>query len=149
MKERLSTTADFESVHQLQFIKHSYLRPSRILWHSLEDFGTVSSIHMERLKIWLTHMQFSRSATLPILVYGPTSCAWHWISGSPSFLVYVEKIGEPGDEARFAPSYSKTDTVLSSSGIGALLDIATVLLFWLCMHTTQWAIKMITECEGL
>ena len=25
------------------------------------------------------------------LVYGPTSCTWHWIPGSPSFLVYVEK----------------------------------------------------------
>ena len=53
----------------------------------------------------MAHNQFSRSATLPIpstLVYGPTSRTWHWIPipGSPSFLVYIEKIGESGDEAR-------------------------------------------------
>ena len=36
---------DFESVWQLQFIKHSSLRPSRIPLHLLEGFGTTSSIH--------------------------------------------------------------------------------------------------------
>ena len=47
MKDGLSTTVDFELVYQLQLIKHRSLRPSRILLHSLEGFGTISSIHIE------------------------------------------------------------------------------------------------------
>ena len=66
MKERQSTTIDFELVHQLQFIIHGSLKPSRILLHSLEGFGTISSIHvkLEHLKLWLAHAQFSHLATL-------------------------------------------------------------------------------------
>ena len=66
MKERRSTTVDFKSVHQLQFIIHGSLKPSRILLHSLEGFGTISSIHVELecLKLWLAHAQFSHLATL-------------------------------------------------------------------------------------
>ena len=65
MKESLSTTTNFKLVHQLQFIKHRYLRPSRILLHSLEGFGIISSTHveLERLKIRLAHAQFSQSTT--------------------------------------------------------------------------------------
>ena len=72
MKKRWSTPADFVSAHLLQFIKYSCLRPSRILRHSLEGFGTISSIHvkLECLRIWLAHTQFSWSATLPAVVYG-------------------------------------------------------------------------------
>ena len=66
MKERRSTTVDFESVHQLQFIIHGSLNPSGILLHSLEGFGTISSIQVELecLKLWLAHTQFSHLATL-------------------------------------------------------------------------------------
>ena len=35
MKEKRSTTVNFESVHQFQFIIHGYLNPSSILLHSL------------------------------------------------------------------------------------------------------------------
>ena len=43
----LKTTVDVKSVCQLQFIKHCSLRPSRILVHSLEGFGTISYIHVK------------------------------------------------------------------------------------------------------
>ena len=41
-----------------------------IILHSLEALGTISSIHveLEHLKIWLAHVQFSRSTTLPTYV---------------------------------------------------------------------------------
>ena len=44
MKERRSTTVNFELVCQLQFIKHSSLRPSRIPLHSLCQYGAVENI---------------------------------------------------------------------------------------------------------
>ena len=44
IKERWSTTVDFKLVHQLQFIKHSSLRPPRILLCSHECFVVISSI---------------------------------------------------------------------------------------------------------
>ena len=37
--------------------------------------------------------------TLPTLVYRVTFVTWHWIPGSPTFLMYIEKIVEPGDKA--------------------------------------------------
>ena len=48
---RRAVVNDFESIHQLQFIKSSSLRPSRILLHSLEGFGIVapSAFELERL----------------------------------------------------------------------------------------------------
>ena len=103
MKERRSTTVDFELVHQLQFIKHSYLRPSRILQHLFEGFGTISSIHveLERLKVWLAHTQVSRSATLPTLIYGAYITHMTLDPRLPLYLsCMLKKIREPGDEAR-------------------------------------------------
>ena len=94
MKDRQPTTVDFESVHQLQFIKHSYLRPSRILLHPLEGFGTISFIHVE----------------LEQLKYGSPTCNFHdpppfqpqyvglhvhCIPGSPSFLCTLKRLGSP------------------------------------------------------
>ena len=67
MKERRSTTVDFESVHQLQFIIHGSLKPSRILLHSLEGFGTISSIHVE-LSTWKYGSPMHNFHTSPPLI---------------------------------------------------------------------------------
>jgi len=74
VKERRSTTAYFKSVHQLQFTKHSCLRPSRMLRHSLQGFGTLSSIHVELecLKIWLAQCNFHNLPPFLTLYMGPT-----------------------------------------------------------------------------
>ena len=96
MKERRSITNRSTNFS----LSNSYLRPSRILLHSFEGFGIihVSSIdvELERLKIWLAHMQFSQSATLPTLVCGPTSHTWHCIPGSPSFSCTLKMSGSLG-----------------------------------------------------
>ena len=42
----------------------------------------------------LVHAQFSHSATLPILIYGPTSRTPFYIPGSPSVLASIEMIRE-------------------------------------------------------
>ena len=70
----LPQSVDFKPVWRLRSIKRSSARPLRIVLPSL----TVSvvffftRIEPERSKIALAHAQFSRSATLPTLVYGPT-----------------------------------------------------------------------------
>ena len=97
--EREAVNSCWCRIGSLQFIKHSCLRPSRILRHLLEGFGTISSIHieLERLKIWLAHMQFSWSATLPTLIYELTSLMWRWIPDSPSFShVRWKRLGSLG-----------------------------------------------------
>ena len=102
MKERRSTTIDFESVHQLQFIIHGSLKPSRILLHSLEGFGTISSIHveLERLKVWFAHAQFSHLTTLD------TGYVTHVTLETRLPLVFqratLKNWEEPGDEAILA-----------------------------------------------
>ena len=71
----LPQSVDFKPVWRFRSIKRSSARPLRIVLPSL----TVSMvffftrIKLERSKIALAHAQFSRSATLPTLVYGPTS----------------------------------------------------------------------------
>ena len=71
----LLQNVDFKPIWRLWLIKRSSVRPLRIVLPSL----TVSvaffftRIEPEHSKIALAHAQFSRSATLPTLVYGPTS----------------------------------------------------------------------------
>ena len=103
MKKRWSTTVNFKSVLQLQFIKHSCLRPSRILQHLFEGFGTISSIHIE-LERSFAPTQFPWSATLPPFIYGAyvthmTLDPRHPLSLSLSLSCTLKKIREPGDEA--------------------------------------------------
>ena len=93
--------------NQLQFIKNSSLRPSRILLHSLEGFGIICSIRcwtgtLENIAcpraLFMIHLPSYSS-----IRYGPMSVG---SQAPPLALMYIEKIGEPGDEAR-----SKAQTV--------------------------------------
>ena len=67
-------SVDFKPVRHLQFINHSSTRPPRIVLPSTMVVGFLhfTRVEPECSKIVLAHMQFSRSATLPTLVYGPT-----------------------------------------------------------------------------
>ena len=107
MKGRWSTTVDFEMVHQLQFIIHGSLKPSRILLHSLEGFGTISSIHVEveRLKLWLAHTQFSHLATLDMGYVTHVTLE----TGLPLVFQHatLKNWEEPGDEAMYIPQSHK------------------------------------------
>ena len=71
----LPQSIDFKPVWHLWSIKRSSARPLRIvlplLIVSVAFFFT--AIEPERSKIAHAHKQFSQSATLPTLVYGPTS----------------------------------------------------------------------------
>ena len=82
---RLAAKCWFQICH-LWLIKHSSASPLRIVLPSLIISVAFLLIHIEpeHLKIVLAHAQFSRSATLPTLVYGPMSRKWLWIPGSPS-----------------------------------------------------------------
>ena len=102
MKERRSTTVDFESLHQLQFITHSSLRPSHILLNSLKVFGTISSVHveLEHLKICIARPQSIITTRHPsyLCIWGDI-CHVRLDLRHPLFLVYIEEIGEARDEA--------------------------------------------------
>ena len=69
-----------------------------ILLHSLEGFDIISSnlVELECLKIWLAHMQFSQSATLPTLIYG-AYITHVMLDPRPSSFSRVR--WEPGDKA--------------------------------------------------
>ena len=71
----LPQSVDFKPVWRLRSIKRSSARPLRIVLPSLTVSVAFFFTHIkpERSKIALAHAQFSRSATLPTLVYGPTS----------------------------------------------------------------------------
>ena len=75
----LLQSVDFKPVWRLWSIKCSSARPLRIVLPSLIVSVAFFFTHIEpeRSKIALAHMQFSPSATLPTLVYGPTSRTWH------------------------------------------------------------------------
>ena len=66
---------DFKPVWHLWSIKCSSVRPLRIVLPSLIVSVAFFFIRIEseQSKIALIHVQFSRPATLPTLVYGPTS----------------------------------------------------------------------------
>ena len=103
IKERRSTTINFESIRQLKFIKHRSLRPSRILLHLVKGFGTISSIQVElvHLEVCSPTLNYHNPPPfLPLYIYGVTFVTWEWIPGS-SYLVYIEKIGDPRDEASY------------------------------------------------
>ena len=69
-------SVDFKPVWHLWSTKRSSARPLSIVLRSLivSVAFFFTRIEPERSKIALAHAQFSRSATLPTLVYGPTSC---------------------------------------------------------------------------
>ena len=71
----LLQSVDFKPVWHLWSIKQSSARPLRIVLPSLIVSVAFFFTHIEpeRSKIVLAHVQFSRSATLPTLVYRPTS----------------------------------------------------------------------------
>ena len=71
----LPHNVDFTPVWHLWSTKRSSARPLRIVPPSLivSVAFSFTRIEPERSKIALAHTQFSRSATLPTLVYGPTS----------------------------------------------------------------------------
>ena len=60
-------TGDFKPVGIFQFMKCCSVKPQRIVLHSPKalDIMSFTRVELERLKIWLAHGQFSRSATLP------------------------------------------------------------------------------------
>ena len=72
----LPQSVDFKPVWHLWSIKCSSVRPLRIILPSLivDVAFFFTRIEPEHSKIVLAHARFSRSATLPTLVYGPTSC---------------------------------------------------------------------------
>ena len=71
----LPQSVDFKPVWRLWSIKRSSARPLRIVLPSLTVNVALffTRIEPERSNIALAYAQFSRSATLPTLVYGPAS----------------------------------------------------------------------------
>ena len=99
---RLQLLTDFESVHQLQFIKHSYLRTSRILLHLLEGFGTISLIHIE-----LEHLSenMARLHAIFTICHPSYSSIWAYmyvmhVTLDPRLPLFSRKDGESREETR-------------------------------------------------
>ena len=78
-----SQSSNFKSIWHFWSIKRSSARPLRIVLLITVAF-LLTRIEPKCLKIALTHVQFTWSATLPTLVYGPMSHTWLWTPGSPS-----------------------------------------------------------------
>ena len=86
-------------VRQFQFTKHTALSGLQGSYTHLKALASISSIHfkLERLKIYSSPKLSCYD--LPPWIWGDV-CQVRLDPRLPLFLVYVEKNGEPGDEAR-------------------------------------------------
>ena len=90
---------------------------------------------MERLKMWLTHTQYSWSATLPTLLQGAYITHVTLDPRLPLFLSYMLKmIREPGDEAMFAVLVMKYAFDLPSVGVSVALSKHNLCKLHMCMY---------------